>query len=73
MKSKEYGDLYIRIITEVPVGLSKEQKELLEKFKSLEDSKTNPSIKDFFEKAKNFGKINNNYTNLLKKVKVLST
>ncbi|MAJ23228.1 MAG: molecular chaperone DnaJ [Candidatus Pelagibacter sp. TMED64] len=56
MKSKEYGDLYIRIITEVPIGLSKEQKELLEKFKSLEDSKTNPSIKDFFEKAKNFWK-----------------
>ena len=56
MKSKEYGDLYIKIITEVPIGLSKEQKELLEKFKNLENSKTNPSIRDFFEKAKNFWK-----------------
>ena len=43
-----------RVITEVPVSLSKEQKNLLEQFKKLEDSKTNPSIKNFFEKAKKF-------------------
>ena len=56
IRSKSYGDLYIRIITEVPVSLTKEQKSLLEKFKKLEDSKTNPGIKNFFEKAKRFWK-----------------
>ena len=54
MRNKDYGDLYIRAITEVPVSLTKEQKNLLEQFKKLEDAKTNPSIKNFFEKAKKF-------------------
>ena len=48
------GDLYIRIITEVPVSLSKRQKEILEEFKKLEEAKPNPVIKSFFEKAKKF-------------------
>ena len=48
------GDLYIRIITEVPTSLTKKQKELLVEFKSLEDTKSNPLIKSFFEKAKKF-------------------
>jgi len=56
MKNKNYGDLYIQAITEVPVSLTKEQKNLLEQFKKLEDTKTNPIMKDFFEKAKRFWK-----------------
>ncbi len=56
MRNKYYGDLYIQAITEVPVSLTKEQKNLLEQFKKLEDSKTNPIMKDFFEKAKRFWK-----------------
>jgi molecular chaperone DnaJ len=48
------GDLYIRIITEVPVSLSKRQKEILEEFKKLEETKPNPVIKGFFDKAKKF-------------------
>ena len=56
MRSKNYGDLYIQAITEVPVSLTKEQKKLLEEFKKLEDAKTNPIMKDFFEKAKKFWK-----------------
>ena len=56
MRSKEYGDLYIRIITEVPISLNKEQKELLEKFRTLENNKTTPNIRNFFERAKNFWK-----------------
>ena len=56
IRSKDFGDLYIRIITEVPTSLTREQKDLLEKFKKLEDSKTNPTIKNFFEKAKRFWK-----------------
>ena len=56
MRNKNYGDLYIQAITEVPVSLTKEQKNLLEQFKKLEDMKTNPIMKDFFEKAKRFWK-----------------
>ena len=56
MRNKNYGDLYIQVLTEVPVSLSKEQKNLLEQFKKLEDAKTNPSVKNFFEKAKRFWK-----------------
>ena len=32
MRNKNYGDLYIQAITEVPVSLTKEQKNLLETF-----------------------------------------
>ena len=56
IRNKDFGDLYIRAVTEVPVYLTKEQKNLLEQFKKLEDTKTNPSIKNFFEKAKRFWK-----------------
>ena len=56
IRSKNFGDLYIQAITEVPVSLTKEQKNLLEQFKKLEDTKTNPIMKDFFEKAKRFWK-----------------
>ena len=56
IRNKDYGDLYIRVVTEVPVSLTKEQKNLLEQFKKLEDTKTNPGIKNFFEKAKRFWK-----------------
>ncbi len=54
MRNKNYGDLYIQAVTEVPVSLTKEQKKLLEQFKKLEDTKTNPIMKDFIEKAKKF-------------------
>ena len=50
------GDLYIRIVTEVPTSLTKRQKELLSEFKNLEDTKSNPLIKSFFEKARKFWK-----------------
>ncbi len=56
MRNKNYGDLYIQAVTEVPISLTKEQKSLLEQFKKLEDSKSNPTIKNFFEKAKRFWK-----------------
>ena len=56
IRGRGYGDLYIQTSTEVPVSLSKEQKDLLEQFRKLENSKINPSIKSFFEKAKRFWK-----------------
>ena len=52
----DYGDLYVQIKTEVPISLNKQQKELLEKFRKIENEKSNPSIKKFFQKAKSFWK-----------------
>ena len=54
LRRNSFGDLYIRIIPEVPISLSKRQKEILEEFKKIENSKLSPSIKTFFEKAKKF-------------------
>ena len=51
-----FGDLYIRINTQVPTSLSKRQKEILEEFNELEANKPDPVIKNFFEKAKRFWK-----------------
>ena len=56
MRGSGFGDLYIQVNTEVPISLNKEQKELLEKFREIENEKSNPSIKKFFQKAKSFWK-----------------
>ena len=56
MRGSGNGDLYVQVNTEVPVSLNKEQKELLEKFRQIENEKSNPSIKKFFQKAKSFWK-----------------
>ena len=56
MRGSGNGDLYVQINTEIPISLNKEQKELLEKFREIENEKSNPSIKKFFQKAKNFWK-----------------
>ena len=54
MRRGDYGDLYVQVNTEVPVSLNKEQKELLEKFRKIENERSNPSIKKFFSKSKKF-------------------
>ena len=56
MRGNGTGDLYVQVNTEVPISLNKEQKELLEKFRVIENEKSNPSIKKFFQKAKSFWK-----------------
>ncbi len=56
MRGSGNGDLYVQINTEVPVSLNREQKDLLEKFRKIENEKSNPTIKQFFQKAKNFWK-----------------
>ena len=56
LRGAGYGDLYIRIVTEVPVSLTTKQKQLLEEFRKIEEFKPNPVIKSFFEKAKKFWK-----------------
>ena len=49
LRRNVFGDLYIRVVTEVPMSLTKRQKELLAEFKTLEDTKSNPLIRKFFE------------------------
>ena len=56
LRGNGYGDLYIKIITEVPSSLNSKQKELLEEFRKIESEKSSPIIKSFFEKAKQFWK-----------------
>ena len=56
MRRGDFGDLYVQVKTEIPVYLNKEQKELLERFRKIENEKSNPSIKKFFQKAKDFWK-----------------
>ena len=48
MRNRNYGDLYIRAITEVPVSLTKEQKNLLEQFKKTRRCKNKPYYERFF-------------------------
>ncbi len=45
------GDQHVRVIVETPTHLSKEQKELLEKFAALSGEKTNPATRTFWEKV----------------------
>jgi molecular chaperone DnaJ len=56
MRGSGNGDLYVQVKMEVPISLNKAQKELLEKFREIENEKSNPSIKKFFQKAKSFWK-----------------
>ena len=56
MRGVDFGDLYVQVKTEIPISLNKEQKELLERFRKIENEKSNPSIKKFFQKAKDFWK-----------------
>ena len=56
MRRGDFGDLYVQVKTEIPVYLNKEQKELLERFRTIENEKSTPGIKEFFQKAKDFWK-----------------
>ena len=56
LRGNGFGDLYIKIVTEVPVSLTSKQKQLLEEFRKIESEKPNPLIKSFFDKAKKFWK-----------------
>jgi len=44
MRRGDFGDLYVQVKTEVPVYLNKQQQELFEKFKEIENEKSNPRI-----------------------------
>ena len=56
LRRSSFGDLYIRVVTQVPTSLSKRQKDILEEFNEIESNKPDPVIKSFFEKARKFWK-----------------
>ncbi len=45
------GDQHVRVLVETPTHLTKEQKELLERFAALSGEKTNPAARSFWEKV----------------------
>jgi molecular chaperone DnaJ len=47
-----HGDLYIQVMVETPVKLSKKQRELLEEFAKLDDQESSPESTGFFDKVK---------------------
>lgn len=52
LRSGRVGDLYVHLNVEVPVKLSKKQKELLEEFDESCDHKTQPESEGFLKKIK---------------------
>lgn len=46
------GDMYIHAIVEIPVKISKKQRELLEQFEQLDVRGTNPKVEQFLNKVK---------------------
>jgi len=54
LRQDNFGDLYLETNIIIPDFLSKEQKELLEKLKLLEDKNNNSEIIDFIKKTKKF-------------------
>ncbi len=48
------GDLYVKILVEVPTNLTKEQKTLLEDFAKISKEESNPMKKSFMDKLKDF-------------------
>lgn len=54
MKSSRVGDMIIHTYVEIPVKLSKRQKELLQEFESGMSSNSNPESEGFFNKVKGF-------------------
>jgi molecular chaperone DnaJ len=54
LRENDFGDLYLKINVVIPESLSKEQRNLLEKFKLLENGNNNTEIKNFINKTKKF-------------------
>lgn len=54
VNSRERGDLYARLLVEVPADLNPEQRKKLEEFAALCGEENSPLGKSFFERAKEF-------------------
>ena len=54
LRENDFGDLYLETNVIIPESLSKEQRNLLEKFKLLENDNNNSEINNFINKTKKF-------------------
>ncbi len=55
LRSPARGDMYVEVVVETPVALTKQQQELLREFERLGDrNKTNPESEGFFAKVREF-------------------
>lgn len=54
LQSTGRGDLFVKIVVEIPTNLSRKQKELLEEFSVLAKDDCNPMKKSFMAKLKDF-------------------
>lgn len=54
MRSNDFGDLYIQVVTETPQNLSKRQRELLEEFQTISSEDNSPESTGFFTRMKRF-------------------
>ncbi|MBI1215183.1 MAG: molecular chaperone DnaJ [Alphaproteobacteria bacterium] len=53
MRSPHRGDMFVEVVVETPVNLTKKQKELLQQFSGdAPENKTNPQSSGFFDKVK---------------------
>ena len=52
LRTTRRGDMFIEVVVETPVNLTKKQKELLEKFANEDKENNNPKSSGFFEKVK---------------------
>ena len=52
MRTSNFGDLYIQVVTETPQKLTKRQRELLEEFEELSSDQNHPESTGFFSKMK---------------------
>lgn len=54
IRSTHRGDLYIEAHVEIPVNLTKRQKEILQEFAELTGEKSSPKSSSFFDRVKDF-------------------
>ena len=54
MRSSDFGDMYIQVVTETPQKLTKRQRELLEEFEQLSSEENSPESTGFFSRMKRF-------------------
>jgi molecular chaperone DnaJ len=54
LRSNNFGDLYIQVVTETPQKLTKRQRELLEEFEQISSEHNSPESAGFFSRMKSF-------------------
>ena len=54
MRTSDFGDMYIQVVTETPQKLSRRQRELLQEFERVSSEENSPESSGFFSRMKHF-------------------